>query len=153
MTLALLPQTWPFIGPTRLEQTFHWLISVSRDFRSPNGRSQYICFYQYLFIHPNKGSLFPPCATLAGPRSPQIITLFTQSHRVFRPSLRIPVPCSGSLFLVPDTRSSFRILNPRSGHNPRFITHTSFESVRGDVKIHWQSLQTFAKVCWQLSIT
>ena len=21
--------------------------------------------------------------------------------------------------------------------------------IRGDVKIHWQSLQTFAKVCWQ----
>ena len=25
--------------------------------------------------------------------------------------------------------------------------------IRGDVKIHWQSLLTFAKVCWQLSIT
>ena len=34
-TLTLLSQTWPFIGPTRLEQAFHWLMSVSRDFLSP----------------------------------------------------------------------------------------------------------------------
>ena len=32
-TLVLLPQTWPFIGPTRLKQTFDWLIKTSRDFR------------------------------------------------------------------------------------------------------------------------
>ena len=32
-TLALLPQTWPFIGPTRLKQTYDWSINTSRDFR------------------------------------------------------------------------------------------------------------------------
>ena len=31
--LALLPQTWPFIGPTRLKQTYDWSINTSRDFR------------------------------------------------------------------------------------------------------------------------
>ena len=29
----LLPQTWPFIGPTRLKQTYDWSINTSRDFR------------------------------------------------------------------------------------------------------------------------
>ena len=70
-------------------------------------RSQYICFYQYLFIHLNKGSLVLPCAHMAGPHCPPIITLFTQSHRVSslvldrRSSFRITVPCSGYSFLSP----------------------------------------------------
>ena len=52
---------------------------------------------------------------MAGPRSPQIITPFIQSHRVFCPTFRILVLCSGSSFFVPDPRSSLRILVPRSG--------------------------------------
>ena len=71
-------------------------------------RSQFICFYQYLFIHLNKGSLVLQCAHMGGPHRPPIITLFTQSHRVLRPSFWIAVPNSGLPFLVPDTRSSVR---------------------------------------------
>ena len=80
--------------------------------------SQYICLYQYLFKHLNKGSLVPPCGHMAGPRSPQIITLFIQSHRVFL--FLVPDPCFLFWILVPRSGSSFLV--PRSGHNIRFIT-------------------------------
>ena len=126
MTLALLPKTWSFIGLTRLEQTFHWLISVSRDFRSPKASFP---IHLLLIIHLDKGSLVPPpCAHMEGPRSPG---LFYYLHKVvgyfipcsrcsfFAPDLysllRILVPRSGSLFLAPDPCSSLRIFIPRSG--------------------------------------
>ena len=44
-------------------------------------------------------------------------------------------------------------LIPRVPYEFRFYVHVfHHHELRGDVKIHWQSLQTFAKVCWQLSI-
>ena len=59
-TLALLPKTWPFIGLARLKQTFHWLISVSRDFRSPKASFPIHLLLLLLFTHLDKGSLVPP---------------------------------------------------------------------------------------------
>ena len=111
-----MPKTWPFIGHTRLEQTFHWLISVSRDFQSPKASFQIYVLSSLLFKHLDKGSLIPPpICTHGGSSFPQIITLFTQGRRVFRSPFQILVPHSGSSFLVPDPRSSFLILVPHSG--------------------------------------
>ena len=103
--MALLPQTLPFIGLTRLEQTFHWLISVSRDFRSPTASFP---IHLLLIIHLDKGSLIPPCAHMAGPRSPGLLHYLHKVVGYF-------VPCPRFSYLVPDPRSSFRILVPRSG--------------------------------------
>ena len=81
-------------------------------------RSRYICFYQQLIIHLDARVTRPPMSKMARPRSPEVITSFTQSRRYF-------IPRSGS-------RSSFRIsflfldlvpdLVPRTGYNHRFIT-------------------------------
>ena len=38
-----------------------------------------------------------------------------------------------------------------SGDGNRTVKLRITIGVRGDVKIHWQSLQTFAKACWQHS--
>ena len=114
-----------YIGPKRLEQTFHWLISASRDFWSPRASFS---------IHLNKGSLVPPCAHMAGPCSPGLLHYLYKVVGCFIPPSGLLhylykvvgcfVPPSGSSFLVPDPRSgsSFRILVPRSGCNYRFIT-------------------------------
>ena len=107
--LALLPKTWPFIGLTRLEQTFHWLISISHDFRSPKASFPIHLLLSLLFKHLDKGSLVPPMCTHGGSSFPRIITLFTQGRRVFRSPFQILVPRSGSSFLIPDPRSSFRM--------------------------------------------
>ena len=107
LTLALLQTTWPFIGLTRLEQTFHWLISISRDFWSPKASFPIHLLLSLLFKHLDKGSLVPPMCTHGGSSFPQIITLFTQVRRVFRSLFRILVPRSGSSLLVPDVTYRF----------------------------------------------
>ena len=53
--------------------------------------------------------------THGGSSFPRVIRLFGQGHRVSRTPSQIIIPRSGSLFLIPDPRSSFRILVPRSG--------------------------------------
>ena len=50
-----------------------------------------------------------------GSSFPRVITPFRQGCRVSRAPSQSLVPRSGSSFLVPDPRSSFRILVPRSG--------------------------------------
>ena len=131
--LSLMPKTWPFIGLTRLEQTFHWLISVSRDFQSPKSSFKIYLLSSLLFKHLDKGSLIPPppsFAHMAGPRSPgllhylhKVVGCFVPRSRSSFPipdprsSFQILVPRSGSSFLVRDPSSSFRILGPRSGWN------------------------------------
>ena len=99
---GLLPQTWRFIGLTRLEQTFHWLISVSRDFRSPKASFP---IHLLLIIHLDKGSLVPPFAHMAGLRSPGLSHYLHKvvGYFVARPRFS---------FLTLDPRSSLRILVP-----------------------------------------
>ena len=120
-----MPKTWPFIGLTRLEQTFHWLISVSSDFRSPKASFPIHLLSLLLFTHLHKGSLVPPMCTHGGSSFPRIITLFTQGRRVFRSP-----GCPGSLFLVPDPRFSYRILVPRTSflvpRSSYLVPRTSF---------------------------
>ena len=67
---------------------------------------------------------------MVGPPSPQIITPFIQSHRVFRPLFQILVPRSGSSFRILVPRSSFRILvpDPRSGSSFRILIPRSGSS-------------------------
>ena len=93
-----------FYGLTRLEQTFHWLISVSRDYRSPTALFP---IHLLLIIHLDKGSLVPPCAHMAGPRSPCLLHYLLKVVGYFVPHPRFS-------FLVPDPRSSLQILAPPS---------------------------------------
>ena len=102
---SLIKRLWLYCP----KQTFHWLISVSRDFRSPT-----VSFpiHLLLIIHLDKGSLVPPCAHMAGPRSPGL------SHYLQK-VIGYLIPCPRFSFLVPDPRSSFPFLVPipRSGCN------------------------------------
>ena len=96
-----------FIGLTRLEQTFHWLVSVSRDFRSPKALFPIHLLLSLLFKHLDKGSLVPPCAHMVGPRSAGLLHYLHKVVGCF-------VPRSRSSFPGPDPRSSVQILFPRS---------------------------------------
>ena len=55
----------------------------------------------------------PSMCTHGGSLFPQVITPFGQCRRVSCAPSQSLVPRSGSLFLIPDPRSSFRILVPR----------------------------------------
>ena len=70
--------------------------------------SQYICLYQSI-KHLNKGSLVPSMCTHGGSSFP--IDHLRYLYKV----IGCFVPRSGCSFLVPDARSSFRMLLPRSG--------------------------------------
>ena len=120
MTLALLTNFRPFIGPTSLSQTFDWLINhmVSGNRRH---RSRYIYFHNGIITCSYLGLLILPCTHTEGPRSPRPVGLFTLNHRVFRtfvgdrrPSSRTVVPRPGPSLLISDRRPSSRTVVPRS---------------------------------------
>ena len=69
-----------------------------------------------LIIHLETGSLVPPCTHMAGPRSPVLL-------RHLDKVVGFLVPRTKVSFLVLDSRSSFRILVPRSRSNLQ-IYHT-----------------------------
>ena len=76
-TLALLPNFWHFIGPTRLSYTFDWLINTSQGISNIQCRSRYSYLHNDIITCSNLGSLVPPCTHKKGPRSPQPFVLFT----------------------------------------------------------------------------
>ena len=79
---------------------------MSRDFRSPKALFP---IHLLLIIHLDKGSLVPPCAHMAGPRSPGLLHYLHKVVGYFVPCPRFsflaPDPCSS--LLAPDPRSSF----------------------------------------------
>ena len=92
---------------------------MSRDFRSPTASFP---IHLLLIIHLDKGSLVPPCAHMAGPRSPGLSHYLHKvvGYLVPRPRFSFLVPDPRSSFLVPRSRSSFLVPIPDVTY--RFIT-------------------------------
>ena len=116
---GFIVQNMAFIGPTRLEQTFHWLISVSRDFRSPKASFPIHLLLLLLFKYLDKGSLVPPMCTNCRSSFPRLLHYLHKVVGCF-------VPRSRSSFLVPDETYRFITVFNKSLERAMFTNHFLF---------------------------